>query len=63
MLDPARNINHHAFAQFDFFVIQRHPAFSADDIINLVRPLMVMKLRVRDFQVMHFRRGAVGLFD
>ena len=63
MLYSARNVNNHAFAQFDFFVIQRHPAFSANDIVNLVGPLVVMKFCVGDFEVMDFGRGAVRVFD
>src|SRR4030095_4872397 len=58
-----RHVHHYSLTQLDFLVIQLHPSLSVDDIIDLIRALVVMQLRIRYFQMVHLRRRAITLLD
>src|ERR1043165_2273223 len=62
-LPPARHIDHHAFGESDLGVIELHPALAANDIVNLVGALVVMKFGVGDLEMMDFGRRPVLFFE
>ena len=63
MFDATRDIDHQSRLQVDFLIVQKHSAVAVDDVVNLIGALVVVKFGVGDFQMMHFRRGAVRFLD
>src|SRR3954471_15546369 len=63
VLYPSRNVNNHAFVNFDFFIIEPHSAFAIDNIIKLVGTLMKMQFSICDFDEADFACCAVFLGD
>jgi hypothetical protein len=63
VLHAARHVHDHILVEFDFFIVEAHPALAIEHVVNLVRALMIMQLGVGDLQVMDLRRCAVLLFQ
>ena len=63
VLDAAGNVHDHAAVQLDLLVVQDHRPLAVDDVVELVRLLVVMQLGVVDFDVVHFARRGVLLRD
>src|SRR5262249_35997404 len=63
VLDAARHIHDHALVKLDLRVIQGHMSLSTEDVIKLIRPLVVVELGRGDRQVMHFAGGKITLLD
>jgi len=63
VLDAARNVNDHAFAQFDFFLIEGHSTLAGENIINFIGALVIVELGIGDFEVVNFRGRSILLVD
>ena len=63
VLHAARHLQDDVLAQFDFFIVQTHPALAVQHIVNLVRALMMVQFGIGDLQMMDLRRCAVLLLQ
>ena len=63
VLHATGDINDHVLVKFNLKPIEQHPALAVEDVIDLVRPLMIMQFGVGDLEMMNLGRGIVLLFQ
>jgi hypothetical protein len=63
MLDPARDIDDNAAIKLDLLFVENHLSLTVNNVIELVRPLVIVQLGVINFDVMDFRGRFVSGFD
>jgi hypothetical protein len=63
VLHASRHIHDDVLVEFDFFIVEAHPALAIKDVINLIRALMIVQFGVGDLEVMDLGRCAILLFQ
>jgi hypothetical protein len=63
VLHASRNIHDDILVEFDFFIVEAHPALAIKHVINLISALMIVQFGVGDLQVMDLGCCAVLLFQ
>ena len=60
VLDSTRDVNNNARVQFDFVLIQDHRPLAVNYVVKLVSALMIVQLRILDFDMVHLGGGPIG---
>jgi hypothetical protein len=58
-----RHVDHDSLMQLDRLVVQDHRTPAVDDVVKLIRPFVVVKLRIVDLDVMNLGRGPIFFLD
>ena len=63
VLYSSRDVNHNPLMQFDLLIVKYHGPLASDDVIDFIRPLVVMQFGVLDFDMMDLGGHFVPFLD
>ena len=63
MFNTSRDVDDDAFLDCYFFIVKDELTFTVNDVVNLICFLMIVELRILNFDVMDFSCSKIGFFD